>query len=158
MNITTSLLHRLIDNEPGQSQERGMGYTIDYVSMQQEIRKNLENILNTRLNLFNLASKYLLIKTSVLNYGMPDFSRKYYVATSQQLELCENIKAIIEAYEPRLQQVRVHALQVEAKEHRSLVMRIEGLINMRLDTKQAVFESNLDILSYQFSVEDEHHA
>ncbi len=152
MHITASLLHRLIDNEPHQVQEQGEGYIIDYACLQQEIRKNLENVLNTRLNLFNFPHQYPLIKTSILNYGMPNFSRQYYVTVQKQRELCENIKSVIEAYEPRLQNVKVHVMSIEAKEYCSLVIRIQGLIPMRLDSKQAVFESNLDISSYQFSV------
>ena len=153
--IVSSLLHRLVDEHPEFEHETDAHKYISLEALKKDIRENLEMILNTRLGYFDAPKGCDEIKRSILNYGIPDFTRQYYSLRQNQQELCNTIKATINHFESRLQQVKVTLSETDAEINRSFFIRIESVINIKPEPKQAVFESNLDIVRYQFSFDEE---
>jgi type VI secretion system protein ImpF len=139
--INSPLLYRLLDEDPDKQQEKISRRFIDLNGLEQDIRNNLEMILNTRFCGLEWPEHLSELKQSVLNYGIADFS---------QMQLCRNIKETLERFEPRLQFVKVSLLDDEVELDRILKIRIEGVINIAPSPIPAVFESCLDITKQQF--------
>lgn len=146
---THSLFESLIDEYPEQAYEhRDMATEKETVAnLKEEIRQNLENILNTRL-----AYIYLEGTPSVLSYGLPDFTQQYYSLQQNQESLCDQIKAILSHFEPRLSQLTVSILEPMSELNRSFQIRIAGEIHLKHQTWEALFESTFDRIRAGFSV------
>jgi type VI secretion system protein ImpF len=138
--INSPLLYRLLDEDPEKQYEKNSRRFIDINDLEQDIRNNLEMILNTRSYGLDLPEHLTELKQSVLNYGIK----------SAQMRLCRNIKEILEFFEPRLQFVNVSLLDSELELDRILKIRIEGMINIGLSLRPAAFESCLDIIRQHF--------
>ncbi|MSP52698.1 MAG: type VI secretion system baseplate subunit TssE [Gammaproteobacteria bacterium] len=160
MNIATKqiqapLLHRLTDHAPENSIDAESGRYVNFADLQTDIKQNLEQILNARLSYFGVEHALSEIKQSVLNYGIPDFTRQYSHFKKHQKELCQNIQDAIICFEPRLQQVKVGLVDSQDKNSRILTIRISGMLSIKPDSQVTVFESSLDIVRYQFTFKDE---
>ena len=153
--IASPLLRLLIDEEPDLLHEKGVPNYIGFQVLKNDIRDNLEMILNARLHYFNPPSELTQILDSVLSYGIVDFTQQYYSLDKNQKELCESIRKTITYFEPRLQAVQVAMVEPEEGHERSFKIRIDGLIQVKPEPQQAVFESRLDVIRYQFSFEQE---
>ena len=152
--ISSSLLYRLTDESTEPSTGSQTGFYIDFNALQVDIKNNLENVLNSRPFYFG-SYQGKEIKKSILNYGIPDFSQQHYHLKKYQQELCQVIKDSITHFEPRLQKLSVNLVDGENKNTRNLTIRIVGTIVIKADAQQAVFESNLDVVRYKFTFEDE---
>lgn len=153
--IHSPLLHRLIDEEPTLDYEHDPRRYIDFETLHQNVKDNLEHILNTRIGYFDSLKKYDELERSTLNYGIADFSQQYYSIKKHQRELCKNIQDVVTHFEPRLQKVRVHLLENDIELNRSFMIRIGGEINIKPEPQQAVFESSLDVMRYQFTFDED---
>lgn len=97
-----SLLDRLIDKESTR------GY--DPNRLTESIRRDLENLLNTRLTAIDLRPEFAEVRHSVLNYGIPDLSSFDHLTVEQNETLLRVIESQIAAFEPRLTDVQVSRL------------------------------------------------
>jgi type VI secretion system protein ImpF len=152
--IQAPLLHRLTDESIEQLIDTDKGRYIHFEDLQIEIKSNLENILNARPFYFGAHKNLTELNNSVLNYGIPDFSQQYYHLKKHQKELCQVIRAVISHFEPRLQKTMVSLVENQEKNVRTLTIRITGVIVVKPEIHQAVFESNLDVIRYQFTFQD----
>lgn len=153
--INSPLLYRLTDDEPALAHSKDQGRYIDFDTLHADVKSNLEHILNTRLGYFGDLKPFNELNKSILNYGMADFSQQYASVKQHQQELCQLIQDTIAHFEPRLQNVKVTLLSSDVDVQRSFLVRIFAEINIKPEPQQAVFESNLDIVRYQFTFEDE---
>ena len=115
------------------------------------IRRDLEQLLNTRKSLIAWSEHYHHLDQSVLSYGIPDFTALHATEKSQ-LQLCQQIQAAIVQHEPRLQQVSVNMRDDAEQIDRVLQLRIEATINLQPKPTAAVFESCFDVISQTFTV------
>lgn len=154
--INSPLLYRLLDEDPDKQQEKISHRFIDINGLHEDIRHNLEMILNTRFCGLDWPEHLSELKQSVLNYGIIDFSQTYFNNKNTQLQLCRNIREVLEHFEPRLQSVKVTLLNDELELDRVLKIKIEGILNIEPSPIPTVFESCLDITKqkFDFSKED----
>lgn len=153
--IQAPLLSRLMDYEPENICDVDEKRYISFTQLQEDIKQNLENILNTRLMLLDADPQLTEVKQSVLHYGIPDFTQQYAMVKAQQKVLCQRIEKAINHFEPRLQQVSIMLAENPDKNSRILTIRINGTIVVKPIAKQTSFESSLDIVRYQFIFKDE---
>lgn len=95
-----SVLDRLIDKES----QRGY----DPNRLTETIRRDLENLLNTRLTCIDLRPEFAEVQHSILNYGIPDLSSFDHLTVDQNETLLKVIEAQIAAFEPRLSNIQVN--------------------------------------------------
>jgi type VI secretion system protein ImpF len=103
------------------------------------IRAELSRILNTRVP---GGGVYPSFTPSVTHYGLPNFA---HVSASSALErdaLARSFARIIEAFEPRLRQVRV-TFEPVAGNPRVLTGRLEALLQLNLLSEPVCF--SLDV-------------
>ena len=71
--LVPSVLDRLLDDQPDVSREPVKPRHQMLRELQEAVRRDLENLLNTRARVGNLPSDLLELQKSVVHYGLPDF-------------------------------------------------------------------------------------
>ena len=67
-------MDRLIDSDPNNQAEVDSGQHQKLKELRQSVRRDLENLFNTRIRLLEPEEKYSQLKFSILNYGLPDLA------------------------------------------------------------------------------------
>ena len=100
--LQPSLLDRLIDNEPDQSQESRTQQVLSVRQLRTSVIRDLVWLLNTG-NLEEIISLDDLkqVKSSVLNYGMRGLTG-YTTSTLNTHEIERQLRQVILAFEPRI--------------------------------------------------------
>ena len=122
--INSSLFYRLIDDEPHLKKDRKSHQQMSERELHEEIRSNLESILNTRSEMIFIQASLVCLEESLLTYGIEDFSRGYLGNQKSQARLYVQIKRAIERFEPRLQKVSVTPMDADSELDRILKLRI----------------------------------
>lgn len=150
--IILSVFDRLLDDDPQSSREQPVDESLQLKLMQQAIRRDLENLLNTRVRCTAWQPEYTELENSLLNYGLPDFTAAGLNAASDPDVLVEAIERAIELFEPRLTDVRIRHVTDEYYFSRTFQFRIEAtlIINEKIHLVQ--YDSVLESTTGQFNV------
>jgi type VI secretion system protein ImpF len=104
LGLLPSVLDRLTDAESAGTEFR-QGYSV--AQMAEVVRRDLEDLLNTRRPPADMLEGLEQVRRSVVNFGLPDFSRLDPLTAQQRNEIAKTILDTITVFEPRLQRVRV---------------------------------------------------
>lgn len=127
--LQPSLLDRLMDEEPASQQESRNRRVLSIQKLRESVLRDVAWLLNTT-NLVepDLADRYPLVASSVVNFGLPDLAG--LTASGVNVgELEDLVKQALWDFEPRILR---HTLQVRAHEgdgemnHNALVFEVEG--------------------------------
>jgi type VI secretion system protein ImpF len=118
--------------------------------------RDLQNLLNASRMLAVIPERYAALKTSLLNYGLPDLQSMEVREDHDLGHLCRLIEESIQAFEPRLQGVRVRPV-VDADDKKPIDRRvrfeIEAVLVVEPLREPVLFSSSLDVASGEFAVE-----
>jgi type VI secretion system protein ImpF len=151
--LLASVLDRLIDDEPGNSSEaaqRGMALLAE---IKASVRRDLEWLLNARQPIFEvpLGEAQRLLRTSVLTFGLPDFSDATLSRLGEQHELRQIIQDRISRFEPRLNSVIVTLIEGNQLDRR-LDFRIDAILEVEPVREPVSFDSILELTTKVFAV------
>ncbi len=146
-----SLLDRLIDNEPGVSREPVQNRLVDYRQLMASVRRDLENLLNTKNFVTALAAEYKELQSSLFVYGLPDFTAESPRSSIVRNRLREEVEKTIRIFEPRLTNVMVSSQQGE-QEYRTLGFRVTGLLMVDPMPEPVTFDTECDINRGEFTI------
>ena len=125
------LLDRLFDDEPRRQSESREEKVVSLKRFREGVKRDIEWLLNSKSHFYDLEEDQYLIKDSVLNYGIRDFTG----LSSENLSLraVENvIYNSLVVYEPRLipseLEVRAVSSDSESQKINSLSFEITGKI------------------------------
>jgi type VI secretion system lysozyme-like protein len=121
------LFDRLIDEDPGQSKE---SYPFRVYSREQlvvSIARELSRLLNTRCPLPRGENGG---ERTVLDYGLRDFSSLSASSPTDRDTMAREIKATIEAFEPRLKDVSILWAEVTTGQQQQLSANIQGKMQL----------------------------
>ena len=114
VKVTPSLLDRLLGAEPQSIRE-----------MKGAVKRDLENLLNSRNSFSDLPAAFVEAGQSVLTHGLPDFTGLNPSHPNDQNRLCHIVEAAIRSFEPRLSGANVTLISDSGTE-RSLRLRIDA--------------------------------
>lgn len=125
--LQASILDKLIDNEPDfqDAPSRTEGITIS--EMRKSVRRDIEALLNARIQWHTWPSQYTELATSCLSYGLPDFSSMPVSSHEGRVLLCEIVRNTILKFEPRFLEVEVFSDE-DTPINRVLNLRINALL------------------------------
>lgn len=103
--VRAPLFDRLIDRDPGVQREPRPFRTLDRRGLRESVRRELERLFNTRSSL--PADRLRDRERTVVEYGVPDLSVLAPGRQEDRQRLAAVLRETIEAYEPRLSDVRV---------------------------------------------------
>ena len=155
--LQPSLLDRLTDDKPENSQEAASKQVIGEKQFKNAVIRDLGWLMNcVSMDVCEDLDEYPEVKTSVLNFGMPDLTGK----TSSNLDVREletEMREAILSYEPRILRktlrVRVRT-NYSAMSHNSVVFDIQGSVFGQPAPFQVILRSQLDLESGEFNVRD----
>ena len=105
--LQASIIDRLIDDEPDfqDAPSRTEGITIS--ELRKNVRRDIEALLNARIQWHTWPTQYTELATSCLSYGLPDFSSMSVSSHEGRALLCETVRNTILKFEPRFLEVEV---------------------------------------------------
>jgi len=144
--VLTSLLDRLIDDEPDQKLEVVKPVSTLLRDAKANIRRDLENLLNTRLYRQSDLGDYPELKKSVVNYGLPDFSSVQFSSAEHREQFRQEIESTITRYETRFRRVRVEITQAGEEHERTMYLKINALLMVEPDPIPLLFDSRIQAM------------
>lgn len=153
--LVPSVLDRLIDNRPDQSQEAAKARHQLIGELRQSIRRDLENLLNTRWRAESWPDDLTELQQSLVRYGIPDVSGAGADIVSERgrMEYLRLVQETIQRFEPRFKTVRVEFLQATDPLDRTLRFRIDAVMYAFPAPEPVVFDTSLEPATGEFSVE-----
>lgn len=152
--LIPSIVDRLIDFEPEKSQETEKSRSQVIKELRESVRRDLENLLNTRLPCMELSEDNIVLDGTVAYYGIPDFSGANLQSGEGRERFRLTIENAIKHNETRFKTVSVELLDDVDDLDRSLHFRIDALLNVEPAVKPIVFDSSLEPVTRNFKVED----
>jgi len=143
-NIQASVLDRLIDNEPGVSQEPVQNRVYSIGQIKASVVRDLENLLNTRRNIFPLPVEYREVNSSLFVYGLQDFTSKDPRSPSVKQQLRNDVEKTLARFERRLKNVTVR-IEAEDSTDRKIRFRITGVLHVDPITEPVSFDTYFDL-------------
>lgn len=141
--VQQSVLDRLIDDAPGEPRDLPRSAAEAMVALRRAVTRDLEALLNTRRRWRSSPPELTELSTSVLGYGIPDFSAGAFNNPKRREQLRAEIEATIRRFEPRFQQVQVTLLPSQARDP-TLRLRIEALLCAEPIPEPIAFDTMVD--------------
>ena len=151
--VTLSVLDRLIDERPRDREEPPTSRASSLRIFKSAIRRDLEWLLNTRQLAGGLPEGLEELRTSLVAYGLPDFTGATSDEGASQTRVRAAIEEAIRSFEPRLQDVNV-SLEPQRETERSLRFRIDALLMIDPAPEPVTFDTTLRLVSGEYEVEE----
>jgi len=119
--------------------------------LKEAIRRDIEDLLNTRQSPIPEIESYPLAGVSVLNLGLQDLSQLGSSADERLEDIQRAVQQCIETFEPRLQNISV-AVKNGSTPRREIWLNIEATIQVQPAAETVSFDTMLDLTSGMYSV------
>jgi type VI secretion system protein ImpF len=151
-SLVPSILDRLLDDDPGVSREPAKNRHQVLRELKQSVRRDLENLLNTRVRCRPGPPHLKELKQSLVHYGLPDFSAAGLGDAQDRDAICQVLQTVIRQGEPRFKAVQVELLSNPEPLDRTLRFRIDALLIADPAPEPIVFDSTLKPATGDFEV------
>src|SRR5262249_25358330 len=148
LGLQPSILDRLIDPESA-----GTAILIGYDErkMLTAVRRDLEDLLNTRQTHVGMPQGYQQLHNSIVAYGLPDLLTLEAITAKHREEIAHQIQQIIEMFEPRLKDIRVTYVPGENKAERSIKFKVDARLSVD-PSPEVAFDTVLELSSGQYEI------
>ena len=140
--LASSVVDRLL-HEPGDMRSLPTAGQ-DIRQLKLSVRRDLENLLNTRRRCVESPADYRELRDSLVEYGIPDFTGLNMSVPAERERARLEIERVIRRYEPRLKSVAVTVQTNANKFDRTLRLRITGVLRTEPIPERVVFDSELE--------------
>ena len=145
------LLDRLLDDEHKNKSEAPMTRSVSLARLKTAVRRDLENLLNTRRTPDLIPEGSVEILRSVYYYGLPDITSMPANFLYEQTKLLQSIETAVTTFEPRLDGVRVSLVPV-AGQSRVLRFVIDGMLRIDPLPEHVVYDASIELTSLEVSI------
>jgi type VI secretion system protein ImpF len=153
-NLRASILDRLIDNEPHLKVEAEKSKHQQLKNLRSSVRRDLENLLNTRFRIVEPSGEFHELEKSLLNYGLPDLATVNITDTEKKKDFTRSLEQILRNFEPRFKSVNVRYLDNQDITDHTLRFRIDATLYADPAPEAVVFDSTLEPVSRTVNVEE----
>jgi len=155
--LQPSLLDRLIDKHPEREKESPSEQHMDQSDLKAAVTRDLSALLNcVALEVIYPLDAYPLVRKSVLNYGVPEFSGQTASSLNAR-DIEQGIRQAIQVFEPRILRngfvVKLHTNHDEMSAN-TLIFHIEGMVFGQPAPFQVSLRSELDLESGNITFAD----
>src|SRR4051812_5427916 len=105
--LLPSVLDRLLDDDPGTTRDPPRSRTQVMRELKLSVRRDLEDLLNTRRRSLPLPAGLPELEDSLAAYGVPDVAGTQFGTPEGRERYREIVEAVIRRWEPRFKSVRV---------------------------------------------------
>lgn len=152
--IRPSILDRLIDLEPHLKVEAEIARHQYVRDLRLSVKRDLENILNTRYRMRSTPEHLMQVERSVINYGLPDLATLNIRDLDKKRQFVRDLERTIKRFEPRFKSVRVQHIDNTENHERTLRFRIDATLYADPAPEIIVFDSVLDPVHRTVKVEE----
>ncbi len=156
--LRPSVLDRLLDNDPGNALDIDPGQHQKLKELRNSVRRDLENLLNTRLRIIEPDDEFPELKKSLLTYGLPDLATVNIIDKESRKVFVTHLENLLMEFEPRFKTVNVNYLENSNALDRTLRFRIDALLYADPSPEVVIFDSVLEPVSRTVNVEEAVHA
>lgn len=150
--LEPSLLEKLFDDAPKAKVSSGVFKSASLEQYKESVARDLEGLLNSRAAYGEEDLKaYPNCQTSLMTYGLRDFSAKSLANAYDRAGICRSIEQAIARHEPRLHGVRV-TLEANARSVGGLHFSIHALLDLQPAREPISFDAMLQPSTQQYSV------
>ena len=142
--LRASILDRLIDERPDQEKESEKQRHQLMNEIRDGVRRDLEQLLNTRFRAMSPPQHCHELDKSLVNYGLRDLNTFNFVSGSSREQFCTIVEDHIKKFEPRFKSVNVSIPDDESLMGDSLNFRIEAIMYADPAPEEIVFDSSLE--------------
>ena len=139
--LLPSVLDRLIDAEPDVSREPLWKYSFGLGELKEQVRRDLEYLLNARHTRPDLADGDGELAQSLLTYGLPDFTTWMDGSVETRERLRRTVERAIATFEPRLTNVHVTVEKAAEEFDRNLHLTIEAVLHVEPIVEAVAFDT-----------------
>jgi type VI secretion system protein ImpF len=143
-SLLPSVLDRLLDDDPDNSRDPHEEPHQQLRAVKAAVRRDLENLLNTRLRNLTWPKHMRELNVSLVNYGLPDLTNASLASGSGRESFCQLIRDTILRYEPRLKNVAVTPVSAADPTDRTFHFRIEAMLRTEPAPEPVVFDSDVE--------------
>lgn len=122
------------------------------------VQHNLNSILNSRNRIFEISNTYPLLRDSILDYGIMDFSSINIASEAGQEQLALAIQHAIQRFEPRIIEIHVIVLPSQNNDELSIRFRIEATVNIKPNNERILWDSLIEPVSRHITLSEALHA
>jgi len=155
--LRPSVLDRLLDNDPNKLDNPEKDQHQQLKELRNSVRRDLINLLNTRIRIIKPEEEYEELNLSLLNYGLPDLATINISNTMKRKSFTEDLEALLIEFEPRFKSVSVNYLENMDSLDRTLRFRIDATLYADPSPEVVIFDSVLDPVSGTVNVEEAGH-
>lgn len=149
-----SILDRLLDDEPDVNVEADKTRHQQMRELHQSVRRDLQNLLNTRYRMSAPPIEFKQLEQSLLNYGLPDLATVNISDIEKRKNFSRLLEKILRNFEPRFKSVKVILQDNKDTTDRTLKFRIDAILYADPAPEMIVFDSVLDPISRTVNVEE----
>ena len=150
--LVPSLLDRLIDGQPDTEREPAKRRNQLLRELKASVQRDLENLLNTRWRCVSWPPELDELETSLVNYGIPDFTGKRFATAQERQTLRRILEQVIRRFEPRFERLAIDLLENKDPTDRRLNFRIDALLKAEPAPEPVVFDTRLETSTGNFDV------
>ncbi|VAW68070.1 Uncharacterized protein ImpF [hydrothermal vent metagenome] len=155
--LRPSILDRLFDNDLNNNVEVDLDQHQKLKQLRDSVRRDLENLLNTRFRMIEPADEYSELKKSLLNYGLPDLATVNISDSEKRKKFIQHLESILIEFEPRFKTVKVTYMENSDILDRTLRFRIDATLYADPSPEVVVFDSILEPVTRNVNVEELSH-
>ncbi len=155
INATVSVIDRLIDTDPGNTQELPMTRAQSVRAIKASVRRDLEWLLNARRIAVEPPESLRELNKSLYMFGLPDLASFGLSSPKDRTRLLRMLQNTIRLFEPRLANVRIVPLDADEPKRQSLSFRIDGLLLMDPAPEHISFDTVLEIPRGEYLIKGE---
>ncbi|GAA6166701.1 type VI secretion system baseplate subunit TssE [Sessilibacter corallicola] len=144
--LLTPLFDRLIADD-----DSDQHYLMN-TQMRESVRRDLENLLNTRFCCLAPPEEFEHLQSSLLNLGLPDISSVNLMSIENRKRFCAQIRQCILTYEKRIKSVKVSTVGKLDPEEPNIRFQIEAEIHSSPAPEIIVFDSSLNPITQTVNV------
>jgi type VI secretion system protein ImpF len=152
--LRPSIIDRLFDDEPGNRNEVDPGQHQKLKQLRNSVRRDLENLMNTRYRVIEPDEKYSQLDKSLLNYGLPDLATINITDIDKRKDFTSKLEKILKEFEPRFKDVNVSYFDNKDNTDRTLRFRIDATLYADPSPEVVVFDSILEPVTRSISIEE----
>jgi len=153
--LLPSVLDRLIDNDPQVHREPPLTRNQLLRDLKLAVRRDLENLLNTRIRCLPWPPELSELKQSLVTYGIPDLTGTSLGSSKEREEFRRTIQSVILLYEPRLKKLHVSLRDQTEAIDRTIRFHIEAILQAEPAPEPVAFDSTLRLTTGSFEVKGE---
>jgi type VI secretion system protein ImpF len=164
--LLASVLDRLIDDNPGVRRQAPRSRNASLKDLKESVRRDLQNLLNTRVRCVPWPRELKELEYSLLNYGVPDPTGVAVGSSKERDKLCRDIESVVKRYGGaiefrsgaaaiggrRLRKVKVTLLDPAESIDRTIRFQIEAVLQVEPAPETIQFDSTLRLATGTFEV------